>query len=100
MFDIGKWFDEWKRKPFYEKYELGVDGILESMQVSFGEKSLKEWFEGFYPYYKETQNLKKLLNWFKIQKSIGTQDYHWHGAVSCLGEKRCLELLKLWWGEK
>ncbi len=80
-FDVGKWFDEWDA---FEKFE---------MKRSFGEKSLKEWFNKTIISCKWYEELDMEFKWQEgdADKSM---------AVSCLGEKRCLELLKKWWEEK
>lgn len=92
VFEIGKWFDE-KKKNSDCKLEI-ID-----MKDSFGEKSLKEW-------YKNNQKTKMLRNdtLVLVQSQLIWESLHGFylamSAVSCLGQKRCLELLKRWWKEK
>ncbi len=100
-FDIGKWFDE------FENHEgetpVIASGLILQMRYSFGEKSLKEWFDSEYgEQLKVEDSLEAFLKYFKYDF-----ERPWKGcadfakmAVSCLGEKRCLELLKKWWEEK
>lgn len=86
-FDIGKWFDKCK-------FDEIQGAIVEQIKDSFGEKSLKESWQHSNQYLTLEDFLK--CEWGKRKYFSLFQ----HMAVSCLGEKRCLELLKLWWGEK
>ena len=91
MFDIGKWFDETGKRYQYTMSRATVYKI----KVSFGEKSLKEWVNQTTR--RTSIDWKVLLEYW----SYATSYYNLKEmAVSCLGEKRCLELLKKWWGEK
>lgn len=92
-FDIGEWFDE-----YFDGRDC--DLLLKDIKISFGEKSLKEWFDSMGDVEPNSFETVKEFFFSDLKSAVFYFDLLAVMAVSCLGEKRCLELLKKWWEEK